>query len=671
MPKSRDTNQESFFLSQSRLPLQAAAGLLALDAWEGSLRVMVGLPGKRPSAPEVKRNDYTPEEIERLKLAAVYATDESREKLGPFEEAGVKVTTLPRALAVYWSFREQAGDEPCLVISTGRDRTRCSLVVGGEVVAERADEKELSLRGIWNSNLALADNDPTRRVFERKLKDGGAGFEEKVSEGFREALRTGKAAEVDGFPISSPIYMDGSLGAFRTLVAQTVAASPTRDLRVRMVILSDWAAAHCNLRELLGAEFTVLRDAPRAAFHLAARGLMRYALAQHVVAPKVEPRPADTDAAAAAIAHPTPPQVVGGARGADGASKSEGVRAAKPEGPAAVAEAEVLPRREPPARAVVAVVPGPEPAASPPATPTPDDAPPARREPQPSNSMWRVLMLVPLLLVVGIFLWAMSPNSAQTGNKKTPTPTPTATPTAENKAQPGADDGMVHIAGGDFTMGRDDGELIERPAHKITVDPFLLDAYEVTCEEYAGFIKDTGWRSPPRWQGASYPQGEARYPVAGVTWDDANEFIRWRSQRDGVTYRLPTEEEWEFAARGAQGRLYPWGDIWREGVANIGGASHNGPVNVGSFKDGATPEGVYDLIGNVWEWTSSELKPYPGGSLPEVLPGDYRVMRGGSWNTRENLTATYRGYWYVRGDHDYSKTGFRCARDAPQDAPQH
>lgn len=656
MPKSRDTNQESFFLSQSRLPLQAAEALLALDAWEGSLKVMVGIPGKRPSAPEERRNDYTPDEIERLKLAAVYATDEGREKLGPFEEAGVKVSTLPRALAVYWSFREQAGDEPCLVISTGKERTRCSLIVGGEVVVERADEKELSLRGIWNSNLALAGNGPTRRVFERRLKDEGEGFEEKVGEGFRVALRTGKTSDVDGFPISSPIYMDGSLGAFRALMAQTVAASPTCDLRVRTVILSDWAAAHCNLRELLGAEYTVLRDAPRAAFHLATRGLMRYALAQQAGAPSAEPLPAGDDTAAAA--RPVVPQVVDGARAAD--------EAAKPEGAVPVAEEEARPRREPPAEAPPVAVPEPEPAAPPPAEPEPGDTLFARHEPQTSGSAWRALVFIPVLVVVIIFVWAMRPNSAHTGNNETPTPTPTA----EDTAKPGVGDGMVHIAGGDFMMGRDGGELIERPAHKITVDPFMLDAYEVTCEEYARFIKDTGWKSPPRWQGASYPQGEARHPVAGVTWDDANEFVRWRSQRDGVTYRLPTEEEWEFAARGAEGRLYPWGDTWREGAANIGGASHNGPVNVGSFKDGATPEGVYDLIGNVWEWTSSELKPYTGGRLPEVRPGDYRVMRGGAWDRRQNINATYRGYWHVRGDHDYSKTGFRCARDAPQGARQ-
>ncbi|MGB9179747.1 MAG: SUMF1/EgtB/PvdO family nonheme iron enzyme, partial [Pyrinomonadaceae bacterium] len=216
-----------------------------------------------------------------------------------------------------------------------------------------------------------------------------------------------------------------------------------------------------------------------------------------------------------------------------------------------------------------------------------------------------------------------------------------------------------YVPGGEFTMGSDGGDAYERPPHKVTVKPFFIDAYEVTCEEYARFVKTIGRAPPPNWPGGQYPQGTARHPVTGVTWDDAVAYARW------IGKRLPTEEEWEFAARGSDASLiYPWGREWKAGLANASNVSGGGLVDVGTFK-GVSPFGAYDMVGNAWEWTASDLKPYPGGQLPVAPMGDLKVIRGGSWKERpEKATATYRGYLLARGSKDYSATGFRCAMEA-------
>jgi formylglycine-generating enzyme required for sulfatase activity len=223
---------------------------------------------------------------------------------------------------------------------------------------------------------------------------------------------------------------------------------------------------------------------------------------------------------------------------------------------------------------------------------------------------------------------------------------------------------MIFIAGGEFIMGRDgSADPFERPSHRVRVAPFKIDAYEVTREEYARFIQKEHRQAPLGWRNGIYPEGTGLYPVTGVTWDEANAYAK------SVGKRLPTEQEWEFAARGADGRLYPWGNEWQDGQANIGHETGGGLAAVGT-SGGATPEGVYDLIGNAWEWTSSKLQPYPGGSLLRLPPGDLKVVRGGSWREDTSTTATYRGYLQARGGKDYSGTGFRCAQDLQPSDPR-
>lgn len=224
--------------------------------------------------------------------------------------------------------------------------------------------------------------------------------------------------------------------------------------------------------------------------------------------------------------------------------------------------------------------------------------------------------------------------------------------------------GMVYVTGGEFIMGRDNGTQYEKPQHQATVDPFFIDIYEVSCEEYKRFIDETGHRLPPRWSQGNYPAGWARRPVSGIDWDDANAYAQWAGKR------LPTEQEWEFAARGADGRLYPWGNEWKAKAANADSSSHKHADTVGQHPDGPSPFGAYDMAGNVWEWTASDLSAYPGSVLPAQAQGEMKVVRGGSWvESRNGATATSRKGLPPRGG-DYSNVGFRCVTDVtrPPDA---
>ncbi len=227
---------------------------------------------------------------------------------------------------------------------------------------------------------------------------------------------------------------------------------------------------------------------------------------------------------------------------------------------------------------------------------------------------------------------------------------------------PRAPEGMVFIPGGTFRMGRDDGDEYERPAHEVTVAPFFLDRTEVTNAQYYQFIRATGHPAPPHWTEGTYPLGQEEWPVTQVSWSDADAYCRWAGKR------LPTEEEWEFAARGTDGRLYPWGNRWEPNAANAATTSRGTVAPVGSFPQGESPFKALDMVGNVWEWTASVLRAYPGGHIPEeTLPESelrkLKVIRGGCYlSSASQATATYRMGWPEQGA-DYAQTGFRCAKD--------
>jgi serine/threonine-protein kinase len=232
---------------------------------------------------------------------------------------------------------------------------------------------------------------------------------------------------------------------------------------------------------------------------------------------------------------------------------------------------------------------------------------------------------------------------------------------------------MILIEGGTFTMGSNSSGDEQKGEHAVTVPSFYLDKYEVTNAEYAEFIKETGNPAPSigagveagywqPWNGNNPPAGRERWPVANVSPKDVEAYAAWLSKRDGVVYRLPTEEEWEFAARnGSKDSLFPWGNSWEEGRANIN--EKKSPVDIGSFPQGATQNGVEDLVGNVWEWTSSKPRFYNGGRPPEVK--DARVQRGGSFFEKiksEFHNATDRS-WYGDENFKFPTIGFRLARN--------
>ena len=218
-----------------------------------------------------------------------------------------------------------------------------------------------------------------------------------------------------------------------------------------------------------------------------------------------------------------------------------------------------------------------------------------------------------------------SSNSSSNNSSPAPSASPASSPGGTGSAE------MINIPGGTFGMGRNDGKDNERPVHQVTVKSFAMDKHEVTNSEYLEFVQATGYRPfPVHWVNEKPIPGQEQMPVRFVNSDDVKAFAAWRSKRDGVEYRLPTEEEWEYAARnGSKTDLYPWGDKYNPQCAVLDRSS-NDPEVVGS-KSCPNSWGVQDLIGNVFEWTSSEPSLYPG-STGEVLPlsEPHLMLRGGA-----------------------------------------
>ena len=238
--------------------------------------------------------------------------------------------------------------------------------------------------------------------------------------------------------------------------------------------------------------------------------------------------------------------------------------------------------------------------------------------------------------------------------------TPPASPLPEN---------MALIAGGENWVGTDEADRSDnnqrdnvplnandaRPRHRVKVAAFLLDKTPVTCTQYKKFCDATKIPYPPDWNG-DIPLGKANFPVFRVNWYEASAYANW------VGKRLPTEFEWERAARGESDREYPWGNGWDDAKV-----TWNSPGNVGSKPQGATPEGVLDLAGNGFEWTASWFEAYPGAPVPVPEFGQIlKVARGGGWRGDANrLTKN----WYRGVNRPSSRVEwitFRCAKDIEQ-----
>ncbi len=238
-------------------------------------------------------------------------------------------------------------------------------------------------------------------------------------------------------------------------------------------------------------------------------------------------------------------------------------------------------------------------------------------------------------------------------------PTPGSSPVTAPKVE------MAMIPGGSFRMGRNDGRNEERPEHPVTVNQFWMDKTEVTNAEYFAFVSATGYRPVPAdWVNEKPISGQETWPVRFVNIADVKAFAAWRSKNDGKTYRLPTEAEWEYAARnGSKNDIYPWGSSFKPECAVLDQANTE-PKPVGS-RSCPNDWGVVDLIGNVFEWTETPVSLYPG-SKGEIKPTaePRNMIRGGAGLNKSSgefgITSTFRA------DVDVSKRdkelGFRLVR---------
>ena len=284
--------------------------------------------------------------------------------------------------------------------------------------------------------------------------------------------------------------------------------------------------------------------------------------------------------------------------------------------------------------------------------------------------------------------------------------------------------GMVLVPAGAFIMGseRIDASrkaeeygsikpfyVDERPQRRVMLPAFYIDKHEVTNTQYRDFVRAANYWFPQEWKSNGYllsreilnfataeklrqlaaetyrvdvdtskmnrvqlldaiERSMAEYdslPVTGVTWNEARDYCRH------VGKRLPSEAEWEKAARGANGREYPWGNIWDPKRLNGGatGEWEKGLAPVGSYPSGASPYGVLDMAGNVMEWVQDWYQPYPGNTWKSEAFGEtHKVVRGGGWGGVGHYAIDhfYRAAYrlYLRPDSGFSDIGFRCAKDA-------
>ncbi len=229
---------------------------------------------------------------------------------------------------------------------------------------------------------------------------------------------------------------------------------------------------------------------------------------------------------------------------------------------------------------------------------------------------------------------------------------------------------MVIISAGEFWMGSPGDESRskdELPRHKVFLDSFYLDIFEVTTRQYAQFMNATGHPAPEFWDQVDLSRDENK-PVVGVSWQDANDFC------DGAGKRLPTEAEWEKAARGTDERKYPWGqEPPTTHLANFDQKPTPEKIYsdrlkpVGSYEDGKSPLGVYDMAGNAWEWVADWYDKKYYGISPKKNPkgpetGEEKVMRGGSWDDLPTALRSGDRSKLLPSERNDS-VGFRCAKD--------
>lgn len=231
---------------------------------------------------------------------------------------------------------------------------------------------------------------------------------------------------------------------------------------------------------------------------------------------------------------------------------------------------------------------------------------------------------------------------------------------------------MVPIPAGEFMMGSSEKDILwaaqqflsesldfyrdETPAHSVALDDYEIDKTEVTVGQYRMYMEKTG-KPAPKFMDNERFNGNFQ-PVVGVTWQEAQDYCTWNGKR------LPSEAEWERAARGTDGRYYPWGSEPEADRSNARGKKdgyrYSSPVGV--FANGISPAGTLDMAGNVWEWTADWYQGYPNTTFKSDLFGkNYKIIKGGSWFSNLDLARSA-----VRGrmtpDRRQNYIGFRCVR---------
>ena len=231
---------------------------------------------------------------------------------------------------------------------------------------------------------------------------------------------------------------------------------------------------------------------------------------------------------------------------------------------------------------------------------------------------------------------------------------------------------MITVAPGEFTMGSSDKDILwaaktffsesldyyrdETPSHTVNLQSYKIDITEVTVGQYQSYMLQTGVPAPKFMDNDRFNDGNQ--PVVGVTWQEAADYCATMNKR------LPTEAEWEKAARGTDSRFYPWGNVPDATKANVRGKEdgyrYSAPVGLDPY--GTSPYGIRDMAGNAWEWTADWYQPHPGNTHPNDFYGkQFRVIKGGSWFSNMDLARIA-----VRGkslpDKRYNYLGFRCAK---------
>jgi len=285
------------------------------------------------------------------------------------------------------------------------------------------------------------------------------------------------------------------------------------------------------------------------------------------------------------------------------------------------------------------------------------------------------------------------PTVVPTVEQRPPTPPPSATAlpaSLTTEIAPGVTMEFVEVPAGPFLMGSSDADDLadddEKPQHELELPTYWIGKTEVTNAQFRPFVEGDGysnaeywteagwqWReqenitSPGLWDDATW-NGDQQ-PVVDISWYESVAYARWLSAQTGRDYRLPTEAEWEKAARGPDGLIWSWGNEWQAGLANSREAGEEKTVPVGSYPDGASPYGALDMAGNVWEWTATKWQKYPY-QLEEEWTEEYlagangRMLRGGSlYPHKRFVRGAYRHIYFPR--HRDVDFGVRLASHSP------